>query len=86
MMLQLLLQLLKIKSLALELCYFPFPADCAGDNRSDYVWEVRESIVLNSWMSLGRDLLHRQDVIVRSFEATAPWSLLVKAASAAIMQ
>ena len=37
-------------------------------------------------MSLGRDLLHRQDVIVRSFEATAPWSLLVKAASAAIMQ
>ena len=48
MMLQLLLQLLKIKSLALEWCYFPFPAGCAGDNWSDYGWEVRESVILNS--------------------------------------
>ena len=48
MMLQFLLQLLKIKPLALELCCFPFPADCAGDNWSDYGWEVRESVILNS--------------------------------------
>ena len=48
MMSQLLLQLLKIKSLALELCSFPFPADCAGDNWSDYGWAVRESVILNS--------------------------------------